>query len=97
MAKKPHEAVWTGPETVIPREPAVTTPDDSRRVNPGDKLTIDPDTVLGGEDVNYRITGGPEHARLTAKAKDQGVSGYTKMSRLELANAIEEAEPEVEE
>lgn len=76
-----HKAQWIGPDKRVP--------DLGETFSAGDSFEFDDSITLAGEDTDYRITGGPEHSKLTKKAKDQSISGHTKMSRKELAEALE--------
>ena len=82
-----HKATWTGPERTIKGLGGKA----NISIKPGDDFEIPDGQTLGGEDVNFKITGGPAHAAALKAADAADVKGRTKMSRLELAKAVEAA------
>lgn len=83
MSRQAHKATWIGPDAVLRLDGQPP-----QRMSRGDEFEIPAGTTVGGEDVQYRITGGPEHTKLSDRAKEASIKGYTKMSRRELADAL---------
>lgn len=75
-----HKAKWKGPQKRIP--------DLRLTLDRGDEFEISADVRLGGEGVDFDIVDGPAVEILRGEAKDLGVKGATKMTRLELEQAV---------
>lgn len=92
-----HKARWTGP-TLLVKDPAYRHVNEDGTLKRGDEFEIADGVILGGEDVNYEIIGGPEFEALSKKAQDLDVKGRSKLkTRKQLADAVAAAEAEAAE
>lgn len=92
-----HKATWTGPRLAV-KDPAFRAVNEDGTLNRGDEFEIPDGIILAGEDVNYEITGGPEHDALTKEAQDLDIKGRSKLkTRKQLAEAVAAARAEAAE